>query len=181
MNKYDGINKPEVNLHRNEIYPHNYSESDGNSWRCGERLETVSDETNPHALQGDNLSRYRLNECDFQSGSNMRGHSIKPYAYSANGSADGLCENERFDGSIGDSKRKKRGFFKSLLLRAIACALLLAFVFLPRFMPYKGSDKVTETVKTIVMTDIIGNKAVGEGKIVEIIRSLIDKFGGSES
>ena len=58
------------------------------------------------------------------------------------------------------------------LLRAAASAAVLAFVFLPRFFPYRGSEKVTDTVKTIIMTDITYSENVGSGALVDLIRKL---------
>lgn len=76
----------------------------------------------------------------------------------------------------------KRGRLKSFLLRGALSALLLGFIFLPRFFPYKGSDKVTETVKTVIMTDITGSESVGEGKLIDIFRGFFgDKDDDAEN
>lgn len=40
---------------------------------------------------------------------------------------------------------------------------------------------MTEAAKTIIMSDITQNKTVGEGKIVEIIRKIIQKSSSEES
>ncbi len=69
----------------------------------------------------------------------------------------------------------------SFFIRGAVSALLLGALFLPRVLPYNGSDKVTETAKTIIMSDITPNSNVGEGKIVEIIRKLLQKSSSDES
>ena len=69
----------------------------------------------------------------------------------------------------------------SFFIRGAVSALLLGALFLPRVLPYNGSDKVTETAKTIIMSDITTNSNVGEGKIVEIIRKLLQKSSSDES
>lgn len=78
-------------------------------------------------------------------------------------------------------KRKGGSRIASFFIRGAVSALLLGALFLPKILPYKGSEKVTETAKTIIMSDITPNSKVGEGKIVEIIRKIMQKSGSEES
>lgn len=78
-------------------------------------------------------------------------------------------------------KRKGGSRIASFFIRGAVSALLLGALFLPKILPYKGSEKVTETAKTIIMSDITPNSKVGEGKIVEIIRKIMQKSSSEES
>ncbi len=92
-----------------------------------------------------------------------------------------LREDELYS-EVGAVEKKKGGSrIASFFIRGAVAALLLGFLFLPRLLPYSGSEKVTEAAKTIIMSDITQNKTVGEGKIVEIIRKIIQKSSSEES
>ncbi len=92
-----------------------------------------------------------------------------------------LCENLREENEADATGRlPKGGRIKSFFVRMTIAFVLLALVFLPRFIPYKGSENVTNVVKTVVMTDITGNKRVGEGKLADLIREIIENFYGEK-
>lgn len=76
----------------------------------------------------------------------------------------------------GKSGRERGGRIKSFFIRMVVAVILLAAIFFPRFVPYKGSENVTNAVKTVIMTDITGDKNIGKGKIADIIREIIENF-----
>ena len=87
------------------------------------------------------------------------------------------------DETVVESERSEKEGSRiiSFLIRGAVSALILGFLFLPRIFPYKGAEKVTEAAKTIVMSDIVPQKEVGSGKLVDIFRDLLDSDDSSQT
>lgn len=170
MNKYDGINRPEVYLSNGTGL---YGQDDNLDGYAGENCDELQG--------GENAGCGNSGVCGYcrapsKEGGTRDGRRIERVFNCGGDNASGERTGKKTN--FNDASEQKSGRLKGFLLRALCCTLLLAFAFLPRIFPYKGSENVTQTIKTIVMTDITGNDAVGEGKLVEIIRDFFENKKG---
>ena len=95
-------------------------------------------------------------------------------------SAETVEKGAEFEKEELERVEKEGSRITGFLLRGVAAALLLGFLFLPRFFPYTGSEKVTETAKNIIMSDTVPSGTIGEGKLVDIFRELLPETESDE-